>query len=66
MCKFFKFFVTSNSQITDTLMNKDTLFYSTDVFNSLIETHRVNVQTNEHCMSNIVKIRLNNFWISHD
>ena len=59
MCKFFKVFVTSKLQVTDTMMNKDTLFYSTDIFNCLIEAHRVNVQTNEHCMSNIVKIHLN-------
>ena len=47
-------------------MNNDTLFYSTNISNNLIEAHRVNFHTNENCMNNIVKIGLNNFWISHN
>ena len=48
-------------QITDTIMNNYTLFYSTNVFNSSIEIPTVNFQIKGHCMNNIVKIRLNNF-----
>ena len=61
MCKTFSVFVASTLQITGTIMNNDTLFYSTNISNNLIEAHRVNFHTNENCMNNIVKIGLNNF-----
>ena len=47
------------SKITDTFMNNYRLFYSTDMFINYIGAHTVSVQTNEHCVNNIVNICLN-------
>ena len=59
MCKIIKVFFASTLLITGTIMKDD--FFSTNTFKNSIELHTLNVQTNEHCMNNIVKISLDDF-----